>query len=157
MQATSTTTAPLGLMCGIGQIAVSIQTSFVGAGSAAEELGFRNVSNHPCILQGYPGVAALDPQGHQIAQARRSDADQGPPTEVYLPPGKLAEALIGGSNGSSSECGTFTRSFLVTAPNMTRSTHVVAMSTSAALGVSDVCPISIGPVTPEMPQPTPSG
>ncbi len=155
-QATTTTTAPFGPMCKNGQIASSIQTSFVGAGSAAEELGFLNVSSHPCILDGYPGVAALDSTGHQIAQAKRSDADGGPPADVNLRPGQLAEALIGGSDGSSQECGTFTRSFLVTPPNMTQSAQVMAKSTSAAIGVSDTCPISIGPVTPETPQPTSS-
>jgi hypothetical protein len=155
--ATPTTTVPLGPRCANGQIASSIQTSFVGAGSAAEELGFLNVSNHSCTLHGYPGVAALNPRGHQIVQAVRSDADGGPPTDVNLRPGQLAEALIGGSDGSSQECGTFTRSFLVTPPNMTQSALVVAMSTSAAIGASDTCPISIEPVTTETPQPTPSG
>jgi hypothetical protein len=143
-------------MCGNGQIAVSIQTSYVGAGSAAEELGFLNVSKSPCTLHGYPGVAALDLQGHQIAQAERSDTDGGPPTDVNLSPGQLAEALIQGSDGSARKCGYFTRSFLVTPPNMTQSAQVMANSMSAAIGVSDACPIFIGPVTPETPQPTPS-
>ena len=156
-QATTTTTAPVGPMCGNGQIAVSIQTSYVGAGSAAEELGFRNVSKSLCTLHGYPGAAALNLQGHQIALAARSDIDGGPPTDVDLRPGQLAEALIQGSDGSAQKCGSFTRSFLVTPPNMTQSTHVIAQSTSAALGASDACPISIGLVTPETPQPTPSG
>lgn len=156
-QATTTTTGPVGPMCGNGQISVSIQTSYVGAGSAAEELGFLNVSKSLCTLDGYPGVAALDLYGHQIAQAERSDIDGGPPTDVNLRPGQLAEALIQGSDGSSQTCGSFTRSFLVTPPNMTQPAEVTASSTSATIGVSDACPISIGPVTPETPQPTPSG
>ena len=151
------TAAPVGPMCRNGQIAVSIQASYVGAGSAAEELGFRNVSTSLCTLHGYPGVAGLNLQGRQIAQAERSDIDGGPPTDVNLNPGQLAEALIQGSDGAAQKCGSLTRSFLVTPPNMTQSTHVIAQSTSAALGASDACPISIGPVTPETPQPTPSG
>jgi len=143
-------------MCGNGQIAVSIQTSCVGAGSAAEELGFLNVSKSPCALRGYPGAAALNLQGLQIAQAQRSDIDGGPPAEVILRPGQLAEAVIQGSDGSAQTCGFFTRSFLVTPPNMTQSTQVMANSASAAIGVSDACPISISPVAPETPQPTPS-
>ena len=156
-QAPTTTTAHVGPMCENGQIAVSIQSSYVGAGSAAEELGFLNVGKSPCTLHGYPGVAALNLQGHQIAQAEQSDADGGPPTEVSLSPGQLAEALIQGSDGSVRKCSLFTRSFLVTPPNMTLSVQVMGNTKSAAIGVSDACPIFIGPVRPETPQPTPPG
>ncbi len=155
---TTTTTTASGPMCRNGQIRVSIQSSLVGAGSAAAELGFLNVSKALCTLRGYPGVAALDLQGQQIAQAQRSDLDGGSPTAGQnLNPGQLAEALLSGSDGSSRTCGTFTRSFRVTPPNMTQSAEVTADSTSAPIGASDACPISIGPVTPETPQPTPSG
>lgn len=152
----TTTTAPVVPMCRNGQLAVSIQTSYVGAGSAADELGFLNVSQSICTLNGYPGVAALNVQGQQIAQAERSDADGGPPTDVNLKPGQLAEALIQGNDRSARKCGYFTRSFLITPPNMTQSAQVTAKSTSAAIGVSDACPISIDPVTPVTTQPTPS-
>jgi hypothetical protein len=148
--------APAGPACGNAQIAVSIQSSYVGMGSAAEELGFRNASSSLCTLYGYPGAAALNQQGLQIAQAGRSDADGGPPTDVNLNPGQLAGALIQGSDGSVSKCGHFTRSFLVTPPNMTQSVQVVAKSTSAGIGVSAGCPIWIGPVTHETQQPIPS-
>jgi hypothetical protein len=144
-------------MCRNGQIAVSIQSSYVGAGSAAEELGLQNVSKAACSLRGYPGVAALNLQSHQVAQAERSDTNGGPPTDVNLNPGQFAEALIQGSDGSAQKCGSFTRSFLVTPPNMTQSTEVSAKSTSAAIGVSDTCPFSTSPVTPETTQPTSSG
>ncbi len=153
----TTTTTPTGPRCGNGQLAVSVQTSYVGAGSAAEELGFRNVSTVACTLHGYPGAAALDPQGRQIAQAERNDLNGGAPTDVVLRPGPLAEASIQGSDGSSRNCGTFTRSFLVTPPGLTRSTPVTAAGTSAAIGASDACPFAVGPVTPETPQPVPSG
>jgi hypothetical protein len=36
----------------------------------------------------------------------------GPPTDVNLNPGQLAEALIQGSDGSIGRCGYFSRSFL---------------------------------------------
>jgi hypothetical protein len=128
----------------------------VGAGSAAEELGFLNAGNSLCTLYGYPGVAALNGQGQQIAEAERSDIDGSPPAEVNLKPGQLAEALLQGSDGAARKCSHFTRSFLVTPPNMTQSAPVTAKSTSAAIGVSDACSISIGPVTPETTQPTPA-
>jgi hypothetical protein len=155
---TSSTTIPrTHVLCTNGQIAISIQASYVGAGSAAEELGFLNVSKSPCTLNGYPGVAALNVQGQQIAQAGRSDSDGGPPTNVNLNPGQLAEALIQGSDGSIRTCGYFTRSFLVTPPNLTQSTQVTAKNASTAIGVSVGCPIWAYPVRPETTQPTSSG
>lgn len=129
----------------------------MGAGSAAEELGFLNVSSSLCTLSGYPGVAALNTQGQQIAVATRSDSDGAALTDVDLKPGQIAAALVQGSDGSAVKCGYFTRSFLVTPPNLTRATTVTADSSSAAIGVSGACPISIAPVTPETTQPIPSG
>ena len=113
--------------------------------------------NSLCTLYGYPGVAALNVRGQQIAEAERSDLDGGPPTNVTLKPGQIAEALIQGSDGSVRNCGYFTRSFLVTPPNMTESVQVTAKSASAGLGVSDGCQISISPITPETVQPVTSG
>lgn len=146
----------VGPKCRNGQLAVSIQSSYVGAGSAAEELGFRNIGRSLCALSGYPGVAALNTQGQQIAQAERSDSDAAVKA-VGLKPGQIAAALVQGSDGSAVKCDYFTRSFLVTAPNLTRATKVSADSSSAAIGVPDACPISIDPVTPETTQPIPSG
>ena len=134
-----------------------MQASYVGGGSAADELGFRNVSTAACSLHGYPEVVALNPQGRRIARAERNDLDGGAPTDVVLRPGQLAEASTQGSDGSSRNCGTFTRTFLVTPPGLTRSTPVTAAGTSAALGTSDTCRFAVGPVTPETPQPVPSG
>jgi hypothetical protein len=72
---TSSTTIPITTdPCRKGQLVITIQASYMGMGSAAEELGFLNVSSSGCTLDGYPGVAALNTQGQQIAQARR-DAD----------------------------------------------------------------------------------
>jgi hypothetical protein len=127
----------------------------MGANSAAEELGFLNVSNSVCTLYGYPGIAALSAQGQQIAQARR-DANGGPPTDVRLNPGQLAEVLIQGNDESLGGCTYFTHSFLVTAPNLTQSTEVTAMDTSSAIGVLG-CSFWVYPVTPETVQPTSSG
>jgi hypothetical protein len=153
---TSSTTIPsTAVPCRNGQIAITIQASYMGAGSAAEELGFLNVSSSVCTLDGYPGVAALNAHGQQIAQARR-DAYGGPPTDVNLNPGQLAEALMQGSDEPSGTCSYFTRSFLVTAPNLTQSTQVTAKNTSSAIGVLG-CSFWVYPVTPETLQPTSSG
>jgi hypothetical protein len=153
---TSATTIPITTApCRNSQLAITIQASYMGMGSAAEELGFLNVSNSVCTLDGYPGVAALNDHGQQITQARR-DAYGGPPTDVKLNPGQLAEALIQGSDEPSGTCKYFTRSFLVTAPNLTQSMQVTAMTVSSAIGVLG-CSFWVYPVRPETLQPTSSG
>lgn len=153
----STTTAVAARPCSNDQLAVTIQSSFVGAGSAAEELGFQNVSDAPCSLSGYPGAAALSMQGQQIVQAGRNDADGAALAAVELQPGQIASALLQGSDGSAVNCGTFTRSFLVTPPNVAQSVEVTARSSSAPIGASTTCPIWIFPVSPEGSQPMPVG
>jgi hypothetical protein len=151
---TTTPHTPIGPPCHSGQLSISIQASYVGAGSAAEELAFLNVSNSSCSLDGYPGVAALNSQGQQITQARRSDAVGSPATDVDLKPGQEAQALIQGSDGSIGTCGSFTRSFLVTPPNLTQSVPVTAKNTTAPIAA---CLIWVYPITPETLQPTSSG
>ena len=141
---------PAGAWCDGTHLAVSIQTSFVGMGNAAEELGFTNTGTTACILSGYPKVAALDSQGHQVTLAK---THQGPPAEVTLQPGQIAQAVVEGGNGSIRPCSTFTRSFEVTPPHTTQSVRVTAKSTSAAMWAFDTCWIWIAPVTPESTQP----
>jgi hypothetical protein len=148
----TTATAAAGPACDNNQIVVVIQASFVGAGSAAEELGFRNVSAPRCTLYGYPGVAALDASGHQLEQATRNPYD-GSPKVVTLEPGQLAKALVQGSDGSAVECTAFTHTFLVTPPGLTRSTQVSAKPTSASIGAGASCSIGVTTVGPEGPQP----
>lgn len=74
----TTSTAAAGPACDNTQIVVVIQVSFVGAGSAAEELGFRNMNATRCTLYGYPGVTALDASGHQLEQATHNLYDLSP-------------------------------------------------------------------------------
>lgn len=155
MATTTTTSATVDSPCRNGQIAASIQDSFVGAGSAAEELWFRNVSGSACTLFGYPGVAALNTQRKQIAQAIRNHLEQTPAT-INLQPGQIAAASLQGSDGAVLNCTHFTRSFLVTPPNLTQSLKVTALDSSAPIGVSTACRIWISPVTSEPPQPTPA-
>jgi hypothetical protein len=148
----TTATAAAGPGCDSNQIVVVIQASFVGAGSVAEELGFRNVSTTRCTLYGYPGVAALDASGHQMEQATRNPYD-GRPKVVTLEPGRLAEALVQGSDGSAVECTAFTQTFLVTPPGMTRSTQVSTKPISASIGAGAPCSIGVTSIGPEGPQP----
>ena len=92
----TTISVPVGPMCRNGQIAVSIQTSYVGAGSAARRRT-PNVGRSACTLDGYPGVAGLNTRGQQIAQAGRSTAFGGSPADVNVNPGQLAEAMVQGA------------------------------------------------------------
>ena len=150
---TTLTTAPIGPPCGNSELAVSIQTGFEGAGSASEELGFRNVGQSPCTLYGYPGVAALNAQGQQIVQG---DRNGDLPSAVGLQPGAIAASLVSGSDGSLPQCaGLHTDSFLVTPPNLTHSVEVAAANSFGSIAIS--CGIDISPVTPEPPQPIPAG
>jgi Protein of unknown function (DUF4232) len=146
----ATTTFPAGPPCTNGQVAVSIQASYVGTGNAAEELGFRNVSQSPCNLFGYPGVAALGAQSQQIAQATRVPLD-GAPTAVNLQPGQIAEALVQGSDGAIRTCdgAYYAHTFLVTPPNLTQSAAVAAMASSDGIAISEGCGIDVSPVSQE--------
>ena len=140
----------VGPPCSNSQIAVSIQTGFVGAGNAAKELGFRNVSQSPCTLYGYPGVAALNAQGQQIAQGKRNGA---PTAAVGLQPGAIAAAMVSGLDGSLPQCpGPYVDSFLVTPPNLTQSVVVTAPPNSVGT-IAISCGVDVSPVTPEPSQP----
>lgn len=72
---------------------------------------------------------------------------------MTLEPGRLAKALIQGSDGSAVACNAFTRTFLVTPPGLTRSTQVSAKPTSASIGAGAPCSIGVTAVGPEGPQP----
>ena len=62
----------------------------------------RNASHQACVTQGYPGVALLDAQGHQIEQATRTREGfmgglrNGAPPRIVLHPGQRASARIEG-------------------------------------------------------------
>lgn len=95
-----------------------------GIGTGSAFLHFRNTGATTCSLYGYPGVAALDPAGRQVAQAQRAPSSRGPAT-VYVPPGATASAEVegNGSGASSVSCPTYPI-LLVTPPNTTASTQV---------------------------------
>ena len=60
---------------------------------------FVNVGSSTCVIQGYPGIAALNAHGTQIQQARRSGEAVHP---VYLRPGAVASALVSADTASCS-------------------------------------------------------
>jgi hypothetical protein len=83
---------------------------------------FRNSGFTSCRMRGYPGVAALDAGGGQVAQATRFDTAE---PEVTLAPGQVASATVHGlaANPDGTAC-TGYQGLLVTAPDDTGSTRL---------------------------------
>jgi hypothetical protein len=81
---------------------------------------FTNRSHSTCVIQGYPGVAALNSHGRQIQQAARSGAAVHP---IWLKPGAVASSLIT-ADTASCNVPTGVAGLLVTAPDQRTSTHL---------------------------------
>ena len=63
-----------------------------GAGSAFYNLEFTNLSGHPCVLVGYPGLSAVDLGGHQLGSAGARTPS--PVHVIHLANGATAIAAI---------------------------------------------------------------
>ena len=117
--------------CANDQLRISALRYGAAGGAVSEIIAFTDISSEPCSLTGYPGVAALDRQGHQVEQARRQlNAMMGgqyegtQPETVPLEPGGLATATVEGSDVADRARPTVPPripSFLVTAPDGTTS------------------------------------
>lgn len=123
----ATSAARAGGVCTNPDLSVSAGRSRAASGHVGVSVVFRNVSHRACRLFGYPGVAALDSQGRQVAQARRSrDGYLGGTyllRAVVVPAGGFASALVEGSDvpsGSQASCTTYS-GLLVTPPAQTQS------------------------------------
>lgn len=107
-------------------------------------LTFTNVSGTTCVIQGFPGVAALNSRGIQVEQAVRTtrvapgDSAVRP---VYLKPGGVASALTA-ANTASCNKPTYVPGLLVTVPDTYRSVHLgpVGYMCLRSLTVSPVVP-----------------
>jgi hypothetical protein len=100
---------------------------------------FVNVGHSTCVIQGYPGVAALNSHGTQIKQAHRSGEAVRP---VYVRPGGVASALIS-ANTASCNAPVAVAGLLVTAPDQYTSTHLGAPG-EMCLGSLTVHPAAAG-------------
>lgn len=86
--------------CRTGQLSVTISGGDAGAGHRSKVLVFHNTSADTCVLQGYPGVAALDSAGRQVEQAQRTPQGYlgglatGNPPLVRLTAGAAASATV---------------------------------------------------------------
>ena len=72
---------------------VAVDQGNAAAGTVYDPLEFTNLSSHACSLFGYPGVSALDSNGHQLG----SPADWGSlagARSVYLAPGATAHTVL---------------------------------------------------------------
>ena len=146
--------------CQISQLRISPGASGFGTGNVGQALLFTNVSQTTCTISGYPGVAALDSHGNQVAQARReligylgglqNNASSVP--VVTLASGQVASAEVEGTDnpvGTATSC-TYYPSFLITPPNETHSVTVSAgvVQGSHTPGFPGCSPISVNPMVP---------
>lgn len=143
--------------CRGADVAVSAGRLSAAQGHVGLPLLFRNTSSAACSLSGYPGVAALDVHGHQVAQARRSPrgylgglpADARSPAVVVVPPGQTASALLEGtdarggaaSQGTATACAAYP-ALLVTPPNT--STSVRVRQPFPSCSAPDIHPVVVG-------------
>ena len=114
--------------CRTGQLAISLSGGDAGLGHRSKVVVFRNTGPASCVLQGYPGVALLDADGRQVAQAKRTPNGYmgglraGTPPLVTLASGDSAsatvEALAFDANGNACPP---SAGVLVTPPDETRS------------------------------------
>jgi hypothetical protein len=141
----ATTTA-----CTSAQLAVTLGERQQVMAQPAIAVIFTNTSNTPCTLYGYPGIAGLDSNGHQIAQAFRTPqvyeggAPTGAPTKVTLANGAQGSALIGGGanpiNGGLT-CPADYAAVLITPPGANASTTLpIDFPSCSGLAVTPVVP-----------------
>ena len=87
---------------------------------------FTNVGRTTCVIEGFPGVAALNSRGAQVEQAVRSTSvapGDSKVRPVYLKPGSVASALVSADTASCNKP-TYVPGLLVTAPDTYRSVRL---------------------------------
>jgi Protein of unknown function (DUF4232) len=110
-----------------------------GAGQRYLPLIFTNTGTVPCTLRGYPGVAALDQAGTEVAQARRRPGAA--VTSVRLAPGGSASAVVQATAvpSGTTPCPADYVGLLVTPPGTTVSVRLpAALPACGGLRVSPV-------------------
>lgn len=88
------TPAADGDLCKSADLRLSLGQGEGAAGTAYRPLVFTNTSNHPCVIQGFPGVSYVGgDDGHQIGPAAFRDGTKG--AAVTLNTGESAFATVG--------------------------------------------------------------
>ena len=136
---------PGGTCTKAGGLSVALGGDEGGAGHRRVVLTLTNTSGAACRLTGYPGVAALDAGGRQLAQARRTErgymSGPTPVRTVEIAAGGSAQAVVEGLGAKPDGSGcTDVAGLLVTAPDDTESTRLDWHT--------DTCPdLEVHPVT----------
>lgn len=156
--ATSTTAVPSGAgmpACTGQHLQVSIARSSAAAGQVSATLDFKNVSDLPCSLEGWPSVVGEQTSGTRVV-AMNSDnppigVAQSAPSPVLLPAnGGVAEAQVEGSDlppGGVGECPTF-EYLLVAAPGTRTTSQIPAFLAGMGANMPDCAGIGVTWVTP---------
>ena len=137
---TQATTAPAAQpadngMCKSADLKLSLGRGDAAAGTVYRPLVFTNVSDHPCVIQGFPGVSYVaGADGHQVGAPAYRDGTKGPP--VTLAKGASAYADVGFVNVQNYDAMTCqpqpVRGLRVYPPQETASTFVDAAGTGCA-------------------------
>ena len=87
-----TSAAPSG-MCSAGDVKLALGKGDAAAGSVYRPLLITNTKNHPCTVQGFPGVSYVaGDDGHQVGEAAYRSGTKGDP--VKLNTGETAAAVV---------------------------------------------------------------
>ena len=138
--------------CSSAQLVVTLGARGQAMNQPAIAVIFTNTSSTPCTLYGYPGVAGLDPHGHQLVQAYRTPqvyiggAPDAVPALVTVASDAQASALIGGTaqpaNGQTT-CPPDYAAVLVTPPG-TRTPTKLSVDFPSCEGLA-ITPVVPGP------------
>jgi Protein of unknown function (DUF4232) len=119
--------------CTIGQLRISYTDNrqirhgaLAGMSKTDNVVTFTNVGRSTCVIEGFPGVAALNSRGAQVKQAVRSTSvapGDSKVRPVYLKPGSVASALVSADTASCNKP-TYVAGLLVTAPDTYRSVRL---------------------------------
>jgi hypothetical protein len=119
--------------CTIGQLRISYTDNrqirhgaLAGMSKTDNVVTFTNVGRSTCVIEGFPGVAALNSRGAQVEQAVRSTSvapGDSKVRPVYLKPGSVASALVSADTASCNKP-TYVPGLLVTAPDTYRSVRL---------------------------------
>lgn len=84
-------------LCRSSDLRLSLGRGDAAAGTVYRPLEFTNISDHPCVLDGYPGVSYVGgADGHQVGAPANREGDKGAP--ITLGKGEVASAMTGFAN-----------------------------------------------------------
>ncbi|MBV8933674.1 MAG: DUF4232 domain-containing protein [Kutzneria sp.] len=137
--------------CLTGDLKVTVGNGDAGAGHAFLPIVFTNISDHECVMSGYPGVSFVTgDKGAQVGDpASREPAPAG---TVTLAPGKAASAMVERTNVGMydpAQCQpTDVRGLRVYPPDNTDAVFVEVGGQACAKSVPNQTPLRVKPVEP---------